>query len=81
MLNVQGQIDPTLDLFEEIERLKVERNAVIMGRKTWQSIPAKFRPLDDRVNVVLSRSASARTDLELPCCIDDVLHSNRLKCL
>ena len=31
MLNVQGQIDPTLDLFEEIERLKVEQNAVIMA--------------------------------------------------
>ena len=39
-----------------------KRNAVIMGRKTWDSLPAQFRPLPDRVNVVVSRNK----DLELP---------------
>lgn len=28
---------------------------VIMGRKTWDSLPARFRPLADRVNIVVTR--------------------------
>lgn len=31
------------------------RNAVIMGRKTWDSIPKCFRPLSGRVNIVISK--------------------------
>ena len=29
-----------------------------MGRKTWESIPPKFRPLPGRINVILTRSGS-----------------------
>lgn len=30
---------------------------VIMGRKTWESLPAAFRPLPGRLNIVVSRNA------------------------
>ena len=31
---------------------------VIMGRKTWDSIPPKFRPLPGRTNIVVTRQAN-----------------------
>ncbi|CEP16705.1 hypothetical protein [Parasitella parasitica] len=33
------------------------QNVVIMGRVTWESIPPKFRPLDNRFNIVVSRNS------------------------
>ncbi|WWD07502.1 hypothetical protein V865_005603 [Kwoniella europaea PYCC6329] len=49
-----------------------QQNTVIMGRKTWESIPLKFRPLKGRRNLVISSkgvdvsnspNASAKTSL------------------
>ena len=34
-----------------------KRNAVIMGRATWESIPRRFRPLPGRINFVVSQQA------------------------
>ncbi|KAK4836171.1 hypothetical protein QYF36_019452 [Acer negundo] len=35
-----------------------KKNAVIMGRKSWESIPLEHRPQPGRLNVVLTRSGS-----------------------
>ncbi|WP_349744244.1 dihydrofolate reductase [Roseateles cavernae] len=37
-------------------------HAVIMGRKTWDSIPPRFRPLVGRRNIVLSRQQDLTLD-------------------
>jgi dihydrofolate reductase len=42
---------------------------VIMGRRTWESFPEKFRPLPDRTNIVVSRSA---TDLPGAVVVDSL---------
>jgi dihydrofolate reductase len=47
------------------------RNAVLMGRATWDSLPERFRPLPGRHNVVLSRQER----LALPA---GVLHARDL---
>ena len=39
-----------------------KKNAVIMGRKTWESLPEKARPLPGRLNVILTR----KTPSDLP---------------
>ncbi|WP_186407391.1 dihydrofolate reductase [Candidatus Accumulibacter aalborgensis] len=37
-------------------RATTRGKTVIMGRKTWESLPAAFRPLPERHNIVLSRN-------------------------
>jgi len=46
-------------------------NAVIMGRKTWESLPVKYRPLPGRINLVLT----SQKDIALP---QGVLTANSL---
>jgi len=50
-----------LKFFKDVT-LKTEnpekKNAVVMGRKTWESIPIKNRPLPGRINVILTRSSN-----------------------
>lgn len=37
-------------------------HTVVMGRKTWDSIPKKFRPLKDRENIVITRNKNIKLD-------------------
>ena len=44
---------------EDMKRFKslTTGHPVIMGRKTWESLPPKFRPLPERTNIVVTRQA------------------------
>lgn len=43
-------------------KLLTTGKVVLMGRKTWESLPEKFRPLPNRLNIVITRQA----DFALP---------------
>lgn len=48
----------------DIKRFKrlTDGHIVVMGRKCWESIPDKFRPLPNRTNVVISRNKDYKAD-------------------
>ncbi|MEK7634023.1 MAG: dihydrofolate reductase [Patescibacteria group bacterium] len=67
MINIIAAIGKNLELgkdnkllwhiAEDFKRFKkiTEGHIVIMGRKTYESLPEKFRPLPNRVNIVVTR--------------------------
>jgi dihydrofolate reductase len=47
---------------------------VIMGRRTWESLPERFRPLPGRANIVVTRDAAWRAEGALRAAsLDDAL--------
>jgi len=68
---------------EDLKRFKklTMGHVVLMGRKTWESIPEKYRPLPGRTNVVVTR----KDDFTLPenveryASIDDALETHKNK--
>lgn len=62
--NLPWRLSADLKMFSEVTsntNSRARRNVVIMGRRTWDSLPDKFRPLPNRINVVLSTK-----ELDLP---------------
>jgi dihydrofolate reductase len=52
-------------------------HTVVMGRLTWESLPAKLRPLPGRRNVVVTRQADYMADgADVVTTLDDALTSD-----
>jgi len=56
--NIPWDIRSELYLFKQIttETIDYKTNAIIMGRKTWDSL--KYKPLKDRINIIISNDSN-----------------------
>jgi len=69
------QISKDMSFFKEITSKtnnSSKYNALIMWKKTWNSIPLKFKPLKNRINCILSRSSVKNNNNEF------VIYSNSI---
>lgn len=68
-------IPEDLKHFREVTAGKI----VLMGRKTWESLPEKFRPLPNRINIIITRQAdySTPTGVEIFDTIDEAMSAHR----
>jgi len=59
-----GRIPADMEFFRavtmrtQLGEYPAKRNIVIMGRKTWESLPSSSRPLPSRINVIITRDTS-----------------------
>ena len=60
-IGFKGQL-PWQKLSKDLSHFKnlTMGNTVLMGRKTWDSIPLKFKPLTNRLNIVLTRDKNKK---------------------
>jgi dihydrofolate reductase len=54
---------------DDLKRFKeiTSGHPVIMGRKTWESLPEKFRPLPGRLNIVVTRQSDYEAEGATVC--------------
>src|SRR3989339_1546089 len=58
-------------------KLLTEGKVVIMGRKTFESLPKKFRPLPNRHNMIISRSQDQIEGAEVCTSIEQALEKGK----
>ncbi|EGP88780.1 uncharacterized protein MYCGRDRAFT_85170 [Zymoseptoria tritici IPO323] len=61
------------ETLNESNQSGASRNVVIMGRKTWDSIPPKFRPLKERTHIVISSQDRSQLQSGSQSIPDDVV--------
>ncbi|MBF0489312.1 MAG: dihydrofolate reductase [Candidatus Omnitrophica bacterium] len=76
--NLAWRLSADLKHFKELTTKvsdPLKQNALIMGRKTWDSLPEKYKPLPGRLNIVLSRQQSRPlfVDVLLSSSLEDIL--------
>ncbi|MDP6641937.1 MAG: dihydrofolate reductase [Candidatus Nanoarchaeia archaeon] len=73
VIGLEGKIP--WEIPEDMERFKklTSNHPVIMGSKTFFSIPKKYRPLPDRKNIVLSRSMEDSEGIYVARTVDEAL--------
>ena len=57
--NLLFRIPSDIKYFKEItsqECVKGHKNIVIMGYNTWKSIPDKHKPLENRINIIVTKN-------------------------
>ena len=59
------KIKEDMEWFKEITADPIKHNTVIMGRKTWDSLPTRFKPLPGRDNIILSRTFSKEEEYRI----------------
>ncbi len=68
---IPWRISDEMKLFRKL----TVNNTVIMGRATWLSLPEKFRPLPDRINIVVSSTMTVQDGAVVCAGLEDAVEA------